>query len=87
MNTRHNAAVTVLLAAAVVPVANANTIYVDVNAFCFSGNGSILNPYCLIQTAIANAVHTDEIIVAPGVYHEAIDFLGKSITVRVGVFS
>ncbi len=39
-------------------------------------------PYCSIQTAIDNAVDTDEIVVAPGAYVETINFLGKAITVR-----
>ena len=35
-----------------------------------------------IQGAINASVDTDEIIVAPGVYHEAISFVGKAITLR-----
>ena len=46
------------------------------------GNGSEVDPYCSIQTAIDNAVDTDEIVVAPGTYVEAINFLGKAITLR-----
>ena len=46
------------------------------------GNGSELDPYCSIQTAIDNAVDTDEIVVAPGTYSEFIDFIGKAITLR-----
>ncbi|MBI1826344.1 MAG: right-handed parallel beta-helix repeat-containing protein [Planctomycetes bacterium] len=38
--------------------------------------------YGLIQEAIAAAHGGDEIIVGPGMYNEAIDFLGKAITVR-----
>jgi hypothetical protein len=67
-----------LLVVAVVAVfssAHADTIYVDVNC-PGPGDGSELNPYCSIQTAIDNAVDTDEIIVAPGTYFETIDFLG-----------
>ncbi len=41
-----------------------------------------LPTYCSIQTAIDNAVDTDEIVVAPGTYFEAINFLGKAITLR-----
>ncbi len=43
------------------------------------GQGTELDPYCSIQTAIDNAVDTDEIVVAPGTYFETIDFLGKAI--------
>jgi len=63
-----------------VSTAQADTIYVD--ADCPGGDGSELDPYCSIQTAIDNAVDTDEIVVAPGTYFETIDFLGKAITLR-----
>ena len=46
------------------------------------GSGTEADPYCSIQTAIDNAVDTDEIVVAPGTYIENIDFLGKAITLR-----
>ncbi len=67
------AAVTVLA----VSTAQADTIYVD--ASCPGGDGSIGAPYCSIQTAIDNAVDTDEVVVAPGSYFETINFLGKAI--------
>ncbi len=38
--------------------------------------------YPTIQSAIDDAIAGDEILVAPGIYPEKIDFLGKSITVR-----
>jgi hypothetical protein len=63
-----------------VSTAQADTIYVDAN--CPGGDGSQMDPYCSIQTAIDNAVDTDEILVAPGTYFETINFLGKAITVR-----
>ncbi len=69
-------AVTVLA----VTTAQADTIFVD--ASCPGGDGSELDPYCSIQTAIDNAVDTDEIVVAPGTYFETIDFGGKAITLR-----
>jgi len=71
------AAVTVLA----VSTAEASTIYVDVNC-PGPGNGSEAEPCCSIQTAIDNAVDTDEIVVAPGTYFETIDFLGKAVTIR-----
>ena len=49
------AAVTVLA----VSTAQAGTIFVDAN--CPGGDGSIGDPYCSIQTAIDNAVDTDEV--------------------------
>jgi len=48
-------AVTVLA----VSTAQAATIHVD--ASCPGGDGSELDPYCSIQTAIDNAVDTDEV--------------------------
>ncbi len=61
--------------------AQAAVIHVDVNC-PIPGDGSKLYPYCSIQTAIDNAVDTDEIVVAPGRYFETINYLGKAITVR-----
>ena len=57
-------------------------IHVDVANCPAPGNGSEAEPYCSIQTAIDNAVDTDEIVVAPGTYFEVINFNGKAITVR-----
>jgi len=69
-------AVTVLA----VSTAQADIIYVD--ADCPGGDGSQLDPYCSIQTAINNAVNMDEIVVRPGTYFESINFLGKGIALR-----
>ena len=38
--------------------------------------------YSTIQAAVANASDGDEILVDEGIYHEAIDFLGKAIALR-----
>lgn len=38
--------------------------------------------YPTIQQAIADAIHSDTIVVAPGTYQETIDLLGKAITLR-----
>ncbi|MCH7799422.1 MAG: hypothetical protein IID28_13410 [Planctomycetes bacterium] len=74
-------ALTVLIVLAV-STAQADTIHVDAANCPGPGDGSELDPYCSIQTAIDNAVDTDEIVVASGIYFETIDFLGKAITVR-----
>ncbi|MHC4383963.1 MAG: right-handed parallel beta-helix repeat-containing protein [Planctomycetota bacterium] len=60
----------------------ADTIYVDDDNCPGPGSGTEGDPYCSIQTAIDNAVDTDEIIVAPGTYYETINFLGKAVTLR-----
>jgi hypothetical protein len=59
--------------------AQAGTIYVDDDNCPGPGSGSPGDPYCSIQTAIDNAVDTDEIIVAPGTYNETINLLGKAV--------
>jgi hypothetical protein len=71
-----------LAVAVVASTAQAITIYVDDDACPAPGSGTKDDPYCSIQTAIDNALDTDEIVVAPGTYFEAIDFLGKAITLR-----
>ncbi|MHC4217870.1 MAG: right-handed parallel beta-helix repeat-containing protein [Planctomycetota bacterium] len=75
-----------ILIAAVVAVlataAQADTLYVDADNCPGPGSGTQADPYCSIQTAIDNAVNTDEIIVAPGTYQETVDFLGKAIALR-----
>ncbi len=62
--------------------AQADTIYVDDDNCPGPGDGSELDPYCSIQTAIDNAVDTDEIVVAPGTYFETVNLLGKAITLH-----
>ena len=81
MTTRNIArmAVAILLA---VSTAQAATIFVDIANCPDPGDGSATDPYCSIQTAIDNAVDTDEIVVAPGTYFETINFLGKAVTLR-----
>ncbi len=56
-------------------------IHVDAANCPGPGSGSVRDPYCSIQTAIDDAVDTDEIVVAPGTYFETINFIGKAITV------
>ena len=59
-----------------------NTWFVDDDTCPSVGDGSNINPFCSIQDAIDIASNGDEIIVFAGTYNEAIDFLGKAITVR-----
>jgi parallel beta-helix repeat protein len=71
-----------LVAALMSTAAQADIIFVDDDNCPGPGSGTEGDPYCSIQTAIDNAVDTDEVIVAPGTYFETIRFYGKAITVR-----
>ncbi len=82
MSNNHQVMYRVFACAAVVVLssaAQAATIFVDDDNCPGPGSGSERDPYCSIQTAIDNAVDTDEIVVAPGTYLETVDFLGKAI--------
>ena len=78
----HRHCLLVTLVAAFSCGVRADVVFVDVGNCPGPGNGSEAEPYCSIQTAIENAVDTDEIVVAPGTYNEFIDFTGKAITLR-----
>ncbi len=78
MSIRHWLVLVALLA---VSSAQAATIHVDDDC-PGPGMGTVRDPYCSIQTAIDNAMDTDEIVVAPGTYFETINFLGKAISLR-----
>ncbi len=58
--------VVVVIVAVSVAAARADVLFVDGSNCPGPGDGSELDPYCSIQTAIDNAVDTDEIVVAPG---------------------
>ena len=66
------------------PALAQTTWHVDVvNCLCPGcGDGSIGNPFCVIQQAINASANGDEIIVQPGTYLGSINFLGKAIIVR-----
>ncbi len=77
---RHRLIVTIV--AALTCSARADVLFVDDDNCPGPGSGTELDPFCSIQTAIDSAVDTDEIVVAPGHYEGAVDFLGKAITLR-----
>ena len=58
------------------------TWHVDDDTCPAPGSGTEADPFCLIQDCIDTAMDGDECVVAPGTYFEAINFLGKAITVR-----
>ncbi len=62
--------------------AQAGTIFIDDDNCPGPGSGSEDAPYCSIQDAIDAAVDADELVVGPGTYFEAINFLGKAIALR-----
>ncbi len=68
MTTQHNACV---VAAILLAVSSAQAAIINVPG-----------DQPTIQAAIDIAVFGDEVVVAPGIYTEAIDFVGKAITVR-----
>jgi hypothetical protein len=81
--TKQSAGMVIAAGAVLVAVtAQAATIHVDIANCPGPGDGSVRDPYCSIQTAIDNTVDTDEVVVAPGTYFEAINFIGKAITLR-----
>ncbi len=82
MTTRQNVWMVAAITTGLVSTAQGATIFVDIANCPGPGDGSVGDPYCSIQTAIDNAVDTDEIVVAEGTYVELIDFSGKAITVR-----
>ncbi|MHC4519963.1 MAG: PKD domain-containing protein, partial [Planctomycetota bacterium] len=60
----------------------AGTIYVDDDHCPGPGSGTEADPYCSIQVAIYSAAAGAEIVVEPGTYLEAINLIGKAITLR-----
>lgn len=53
-------------------------LYVSVSGSNTEGTGTLQNPYKTISYALANTLGGETIIVAPGTYHENIDFNGKN---------
>lgn len=78
MRTVLIASVTALLTGASL----AGTVHVDATNPNCPGSGSQTDPFCSIQAGIQAAILGDTVLVAPGVYVETLDFLGKAITVE-----
>jgi hypothetical protein len=62
--------------------AGGTTWYVDDDSCPGPGNGTEADPFCSVQAGIDTAVDGDLFAVAPGTYVEALDLLGKAITLR-----
>ena len=58
------------------------TKYVDDDNCPGPGSGTDADPFCLIQDCIDAAADGDECVVAPGMYFENINMLGKAVTLR-----
>jgi parallel beta-helix repeat protein len=65
----------------IVGVMGAGPLHVDCDSTCPDPDGSATCPYARIQDAIDVAIDGEKVLVHPGTYQEAIDFLGKAITV------
>ena len=78
----HHRFVIVAVGTVFLSAAQADVLFVDADNCPGPGSGTETDPYCWIQAAIANAVDTDEIVVAPGTYFEMINLLGKAVTLR-----
>lgn len=61
---------------------HADELYVDDDNIAGPWDGSLANPYQLVQDAVNAAQIGDTVLVLPGIYYENIDFMGKDITVR-----
>lgn len=61
------------------------TLWVVLTLFAGAGwavTRNVPSPYVTIQSAINASISGDTIVVAPGTYHECINFSGKNITIR-----
>ncbi|MCZ6651765.1 MAG: hypothetical protein O7D91_01915 [Planctomycetota bacterium] len=80
---RTRVALSVLCIYLVTPPAEAQTTWhVDDDNCLGPGSGTGADPLCTIQSGIDAAIDGDEVIVAPGMYNELVDFIGKAITLR-----
>ncbi len=70
----------VLLLSSIAPAET--TWHVDVANCPGPGSGTQADPFCTIQAGIDAAGSGDTVLILPGTYYEAIDFIGKALTVR-----
>lgn len=82
-NTTRNTFFLAILLSSAVPAASGQTIwYIDADVCPKTGSGTQEDPFCRIHSAIFASSDGDELIAAPGLYIENLNFFGKAITLR-----
>ena len=71
-----------LLSCAVSTASGQTTWYIDAGVCPKTGSGTEADPFCRIRFAISASSDGDELIAAPGLYIENINFYGRAITLR-----
>ena len=82
-NTTRNTFFLAILLSYAVPAASGQTVwYIDADVCPKTGSGTQEDPFCRIHSAIFASSDGDELIAAPGLYIENLNFFGKAITLR-----